>query len=137
MARLFDELATQDLRDLSAQDWGVIDRRLPDQRPIDAEVLVNQDVSQPHDVRPRHRVMPRREFGAEPRHRFADDRQLLSDGVAERFVGDEIGLRSSGYRFRNPVQRLQDIVQTLRITPHRSAGHRPARRAGGAASVPA
>lgn len=54
MARLFDELATQDLRDLSAQDWGVIDRRLPDQRPIDAEVLVNQDVSQPHDVRPRH-----------------------------------------------------------------------------------
>ena len=42
MTRLFDELGAQDLRDLSAQDWGVINRCLPDQRPIDAEVLVNR-----------------------------------------------------------------------------------------------
>ena len=38
--------------------------------------------------------MPRRKFGAEPRDRFTDDRQLLSDGVAKRLVGEEIGFRS-------------------------------------------
>ena len=46
--------------------------------------------------------MPRRNLGAEPRNRLTDDRQLLSDGVAKRLVGEEIGFCSPGDRF--PIQ---------------------------------
>jgi hypothetical protein len=83
-----------------------------------------------HDVRPWHGVVPRRNFRGEPRDRFADDRQPLGNCVAKSLVGQEFGLRPTGDRFRNPVQSFRDVVQTLLITPHRSAGLRPARRPG-------
>jgi hypothetical protein len=88
----------------------MVNRSLPDKRPIDAEVLVNQNAPQPHDVWPRYRVVPRRKFRAEPRNRFADDRQFFSDGVAKRLASQEIGLGPPGDRLRNPTQRFQDVA---------------------------
>jgi hypothetical protein len=36
--------------------------------------------------------VPRCDFRVQPRDRFTDDRQLLSDRVAKRLVGHELGL---------------------------------------------
>ena len=63
-------LGFQNLGDLSAQNRSVVYYSLPDERPIDTEVFMNKDVSQPHYVRPRHRAVPRRDLRAEPRDRF-------------------------------------------------------------------
>jgi hypothetical protein len=88
----------------------VVDRSPPDQRPINAEVLVNQNIPQAHDIAPWHGVVSRCDCRAQSGDCFTDDRQLLSDGVAESLVGEEFGLCSTGDSFRDPVQRIQDIV---------------------------
>jgi len=68
--------------------------------------------------------------GAQPRDRLTDDRQLLCNGVAKRLIAQKICLQPSVDCLRNPVQRFQNVVQALLITPHRSTVPRLARRAG-------
>jgi hypothetical protein len=43
------EFSAKDIRDLLAQERCMVNRSLPDKRPINAEVLVNQNVPQPHN----------------------------------------------------------------------------------------
>ena len=94
---LLYRLGPQDHCDLDTQAGRVVDRSLPDKRPIDAEVLVNQEVSQPHDVRPWYGVVPRRNFRGQPR-----------DRAAKSLVGQEFGFRLAGDGFRRCRSRRID-----------------------------
>jgi hypothetical protein len=53
------QLRTQDFSQLLAQDRHVVCCGLPNEWSVDPEVLVNQDVSQPDNVGPRYRTVPR------------------------------------------------------------------------------
>jgi hypothetical protein len=92
---LLGEFETQNPRDLDTQSRGVVGRRLPNERPEDTEILVHQDVPQANDIGPGYRVVPRRNLGAQPRDGFADDRELLCDGIAQRLVDEEFSLCSA------------------------------------------
>jgi hypothetical protein len=76
---------------LLAEYRRVVNRRLPDKRPIDADVLVNENVPQPHNIGPRHRVVPLPDFLAQPRDNFADNRQCLGDHCGSRRI-NQFGL---------------------------------------------
>ena len=67
-----------DGRDLGAQNRGMIYRRLPDQWPIDAELLMNQNVAQAHNVLPRHKTVSGFDFGTQPGNRFSNGREPLA-----------------------------------------------------------
>ena len=86
----------------------MVNRSLPDKWPIDAEILVNQNVPQPHDIGPWHRTVSLGNFRAQLRDGFTDDRQLLGHGVAKCLVGKEFELRPPGDPF--PIQRFQEVV---------------------------
>ena len=68
---------------------------------------------------------------------FADDRQFLSDSVTEGFVSQEIRFRSTCNSRSYPVKRLQNVMQPLPITPHRSGELQPILQDECAASVQA
>jgi hypothetical protein len=102
---------------------------------MDAEIFVHKNVAQTHDVLPRHGRIASLDFGTQPANRLSNSREPLSDRVAQRVVGHEVGFCSAGNRFGNPVEGFQNVVQPLVVTPHISGGLRRARRTGSAASM--
>ena len=88
----------------------MIGRSLSDERPVYAEVFVNQNVSQSDNVWPRDGVVTRRDFRSEPRDRLADCRQLVGDRIAESLICQEFPLRLSRDSSRDPVQSFQGCL---------------------------
>ena len=113
----------------------MIYRRLPDQWPIDAELLMNQNVAQAHNVLPRHKTVSGLYFGTQPGDRFSNGREPLGNRVAKRIIGDEASFRSARDRFRDPVEGIQNVAQSLIVMPHISGGLRRAQPTESAASM--
>ena len=81
---------------------------------MDSEVLVDQEVSQPHNVHPRNRGMPRLDFRAEPRRCLANYRELLRDREVQCLIREKLVLAAVG--------DLEIVKQTGVGDRHRGVG---------------
>ncbi len=66
-----DSLLFGNDRNPGTQDRRMICHCLPHQRPIDAEVLMHQNIAQTYNVLPRHLTVSRLHLGTQPRDRFS------------------------------------------------------------------
>ena len=76
------KLGHENLPDLPFQLGDVPRCRLPDERPREAEVLVNHDVAKRDDVGPWNRWMTIPHRAGDTRGRLADHRQFVKHGCA-------------------------------------------------------
>src|ERR1035441_8713847 len=99
-----------------SQQRQIVHRRGPDFLDIDAEVLVHQKVSHRNHTGPRYLWMRDTQRLAYRTRRLADDLKVMHHPHLQHLVAFE-PLPSTADTFLNPLDRVQDILETASVVP--------------------
>ena len=81
---------------------------VPDRIPVDSEVVVDEDVSHPDDVRPWDAGICGSEFRRDPPYGFPDDLEVVNDPDLCHFVVVKVLTAPNRYLL-NPLNRFENI----------------------------
>lgn len=120
MAQLLCEFLSENLSNPLQNHWDVVGYRLPYKRPVNSKILVHQDIAEADNVCPGNQWILLYQVRTQPGGCLAYDGQLLRNGITQHLVGAKLIFRPARHRRRHPGQCLDNVVQPLAITPHRS-----------------
>lgn len=97
----------------------VVDRGIPDDRPINRKVSVCDEVAQASCFRPRDLWIAELQFVRKISDSLSDDRKLKRDGALQERVAEKPRAIQIANEYRDLCDCIEDIAEVQLVTVHR------------------
>ena len=96
---------------IDAKKRGIVHRRLPNQGPVNAKVLVNQNIAKTYDVLPRHGTISSLNFRTQAADGLPNRGEPLRDCIAQGLVGQKAWFNPAAIAFA-----IQSSASTMSVS---------------------